>query len=157
MLTDPIVLCLPDGHHLLEQASPRGQIRLSELAAEPWIVVSQGIPARDQFDRAAAEAGFVPRIQAETDSYAAAQALVGAGLGIAAISRLAARATSGVVHVALGQPRLSRRIFAVTRLRDAGLNAASHEFIDLLRKAADELEWPGQASADRELPARGRH
>ncbi len=69
------------------------------------MTILAGHAAREQFDRAAAAAGFVPKIRFQTASYDVAQALVGTGIGVALVSRLA--------HPAGGQlPRLLHDVAA---------------------------------------------
>ena len=137
LLTDPLVLCLPDDHSLLTDSVRARGLPLGQLRDQGWILVNPGNPARDQFDQAAAEAGFQPRIQFETDNYGSAQALVATGIGVAAISRLTVRPTPGATHVPLYQPRLARRLYAVTRRPPSELTEL---FVELLLDTATDLE-----------------
>jgi hypothetical protein len=56
-----------------------------------------------------------PDVRVETESSDVAQALVGTGIGLAQISRVALTATEGITHRPLGRPRLHRHVHAVTR------------------------------------------
>jgi DNA-binding transcriptional LysR family regulator len=134
LLTDPMVLCLPDDHPL---ARRRRGLRLDQLAGEPWIVIVAGHAAREQFDRAAAGAGFAPRVQFETENYNVAQSLVGTGIGVTMLSRLTAAPTPGAVHRALALPRLHRRIHAVTAATAAAPLAET--FVALLSQVSADL------------------
>jgi DNA-binding transcriptional LysR family regulator len=111
LLRDPMVLVLPDDHPLAAGAGP---VRLEQLRDDAWVTILAGHAARAQFDRAAAAAGFTPRIRFQTESYDVAQALVGTGFGVALISRLALTPVPGTVVRALAPPALSRRLWAVT-------------------------------------------
>ncbi|MCO8270205.1 LysR substrate-binding domain-containing protein [Actinoplanes sp. TRM 88003] len=128
LLTDPMVLCLPDDHRLAR----RRRLRLADLADEPWIVIVAGHAARRQLDEAA---GFTPRVQFETENYNVAQALVGTGIGVTLLSRLTVRPTPGAVHRELDAPRLSREIAAVT----AGSDPLAAHFVALLGQVGADL------------------
>ncbi|MDT0468874.1 LysR substrate-binding domain-containing protein [Streptomyces gibsoniae] len=93
--------------------------------------------ARQQFDRAASTAGFTPDVRFETESYDVAQALVGAGSGVALVSRLALTHVPGTTHRELVGPGLHRDIHAVTRA-DPTLTPLVEVFLGLLRDVARE-------------------
>ena len=76
------------------------------------MVIRAGHAARRQFDRAAREVGFEPRVRFESESYDVAQALVGTGYGVALVSRLALNAMAGTTHRELGGRRLYRTLHA---------------------------------------------
>ncbi|MEV7087181.1 LysR family transcriptional regulator [Streptomyces sp. NPDC093085] len=139
LFRDPLVVVLPDDHPL---ARPEGEdgaepLRLEELRDESWVTIVAGHAAREQFDRAAAGAGFTPRIRFQTASYDVAQALVGTGIGVALVSRLALTRPPGTVHRALGRPRLHRELHAVTAA-DPVLTPLVDVFLTLLRDVAEE-------------------
>ncbi|MCY1139405.1 LysR family transcriptional regulator [Actinoplanes sp. Pm04-4] len=139
LLTDPMVICLPDDHRLAR----RRRLRLAEMADEPWIVIISGHAARRQLDEAA---GFTPRVQFETENYNVAQSLVGTGIGVTMLSRLTVRPTPGAVHRELVSPRLSREIAAVS----VGPDPLADDFIGLLSEVAADLseQWSGPFSDD---------
>src|SRR5439155_10895399 len=64
-------------------------IDLADLAEASWVSGPPGRPSRLQLDDAAAEAGFVPTVPFQTESYDVAQALSEAGVAISLIPRLA--------------------------------------------------------------------
>jgi DNA-binding transcriptional LysR family regulator len=137
LLTDPMVLCLPDDHPLIRrQRTPRG-LRLEQLADQPWIVIVAGHAARLQFDQAATGAGFTPRVQFETENYNVAQSLVGTGIGVTMLSRLTVFPTPGAVHRELTEPRLHRQIYAVTAA--TALTPLAEHAITLLSQVSGEL------------------
>ncbi|MER7679856.1 LysR substrate-binding domain-containing protein [Streptomyces sp. NPDC096934] len=57
-------------------------LHLAELRDESCVAIRAGHAARQQFDQAAAQAGFTPRTRFQAASYDVAQALVGTGMGI---------------------------------------------------------------------------
>ncbi|WP_406046088.1 LysR substrate-binding domain-containing protein [Micromonospora sp. NBC_00898] len=112
---------------------------------QPWIVIIAGHAARQQFDQAAAEAGFSPRMQFETENYKVAQSLVGTGIGVAMLSRPTIAPTPGAVHRGLTRPRLHRQIYAVTAA-DATLAPLAPHLTTLLTRVSTELAntWAAQ-------------
>jgi DNA-binding transcriptional LysR family regulator len=140
LLTDPMVVCLPEEHRLAQRDVER--VRLAQLRGEPWVAIRAGDAAREQFDRVSRELDLAPRVQFQTESYDVAQAMVGTGLGVAVLARLAARPTPGAVHRELERPRLHRRLWAV-HARDTRLTPLVDELVELLREVCGELheEW----------------
>ncbi|MGW1025624.1 LysR substrate-binding domain-containing protein [Streptomyces sp. NPDC002577] len=94
--------------------------------------------ARRQFDEAAMQAGFTPRVAFESANYDVAQSLVGTGVGVTMLSRLTVAPTAGAVHWELVEPRLKREIYAVTPA-DTGLVPLADVLVGLLREVADDL------------------
>jgi DNA-binding transcriptional LysR family regulator len=152
VMTDPLVLVLPDDHPLA--GPPARPLHLRQLADEAWVLIRAGHVARAQFDRAAATAGITPRVRFETESYDVAQALVGTGIGVALISRLALADVPGTTHRALTRPGLQRRIYAAA-LADPTLTPLVDVFLGLLDDVAGDITsaWnrlpppPGAASS----------
>lgn len=137
LLTDPMLLVLPDDHRLI-RSRPRGRsLSLSRLRDDPWVVISSGQAARAQFDRAVAEVGFTPVIRSATESYDIAQALVATGYGVTMISRLAHAHVDGSAVRAM-RPPLARRIVAVTRI-DHSLTPLVGVILELLADVSEDL------------------
>jgi len=132
-----MVVVLPDDHPLAARTPPGRPLHLEQLRDEAWVAIVAGHVVREQFDRAAAEAGFTPEVRFETESYDVTQALVGAGSGVALVSRLALTHTRGTVHRELVHPRLHREIRAVTQ-GDTTLTPLVDVFLKLLRDVARE-------------------
>jgi DNA-binding transcriptional LysR family regulator len=99
------------------------------------VTIRAGHAARAQFDHAAATAGFTPRVRFETESYDVAQALVGTGIGVALISRLALTHVPGTTHRELAAPTMHRRLYAVTPA-DTTLTPLVDAYLHLLREVA---------------------
>ncbi|ASU81849.1 LysR family transcriptional regulator [Nocardiopsis gilva YIM 90087] len=85
LLADPLDVAVPVGHRL---AGTPG-LRLADLADEAWIYGDSG-PWRDITLTACADAGFVPERAHVASNWAAILAMVGAGMGVALVPRLAA-------------------------------------------------------------------
>ena len=113
LLVDPLDLLLPENHRLAREP----QVRLADLANEPWIMDRPGRPYHQLLQTACAAAGFTPAVAHHASEWDTGVAMVAAGLGIALIPRLAHLPVGyAVVRVALsGEPTTSRRI--VTGIR----------------------------------------
>ncbi|MGX6600759.1 LysR family transcriptional regulator [Micromonosporaceae bacterium Da 78-11] len=83
LLVDPMDVVLPADHPQAGAA----ELRLADLAGEPWIVPPAGL-CRDIAERECALAGFTPRAAHTADSYASVFALVRGGLGVALAPRM---------------------------------------------------------------------
>ncbi|MEU7895168.1 LysR family transcriptional regulator [Nonomuraea sp. NPDC049152] len=135
LLLDPLVVVLPDDHPL---AAPGSPVPLERLREEAWVTILAGRAARTQFDRATAEAGFTPKVRFETESYDVAQALVGTGIGVALVSRLALTGVPGTTHRPLARPRLHRRLYAAVA-SDTRLTPLVDAFLALLHDVAADI------------------
>ncbi|GGB31513.1 LysR family transcriptional regulator [Flexivirga endophytica] len=113
LLDDPLDVLLPTNHPLAAEKS----VRLSQTAAEPWILDRPGRPYHQLVMSACTDAGFTPAIAHRATEWETAAALVAAGLGIAMIPRLS-RLPAGyaVARVHLhGDPSPSRHILTSVR------------------------------------------
>jgi len=142
LLDDPVVLVMPDDHLLATRQPHQVAIPLSLLRDEAWVTIRAGHAARAQFDRAAAAAGFAPKIRFETESYDVAQALVTTGIGVALVSCLALTRLRGTTHRSLtpvGQhDHLHRQFYAVTPA-DTTLTPLVPVFLQFLRDVATDI------------------
>lgn len=135
LVRDPLVAVLPDDHPLAGHTTP---LRLRQLRDETWVLIRAGYSARAQFDRAARDAGFTPHVRFETESYDVAQALVGTGIGVALVSRLARTDTPGTTHRPMRSPALHRDIH-VAIPTDTSVLPLADTFLGLLRDVASNL------------------
>ncbi|QRP44921.1 LysR family transcriptional regulator [Amycolatopsis sp. FDAARGOS 1241] len=87
----PLVLLVPDGHRL----AGRRQVRLHELAEEPFVDFPLGSGLRDLADTVFAGAGVRRRVTVESADLASTAAFVGHGLGLALVPEFAARDAPG--------------------------------------------------------------
>ncbi|WNI20606.1 LysR family transcriptional regulator [Streptomyces sp. ITFR-16] len=127
---DELYVALPRGHRLAG-AEP---VDLGELSEESWIQSAYG-DRPTMFAEACARAGFSPRKVIRIAEWSGKFGYVAAGLGVALVPSLAARAVPGtLVLCRLTDPALHRTLHVA--LPDAPLPAALH-LRDLLRTAAD--------------------
>ncbi|WP_433174407.1 LysR family transcriptional regulator [Actinoallomurus sp. CA-150999] len=138
LLRDPLVVVLPDDHPLALEHPPAAPISLERLRDEAWVTILAGHAARTQFDRITAAAGFTPQMRFQTGSYDVAQALVGTGIGVALVSRLALAGAPGTTHRPLAPPAPHRRLHAVTPA-DTTLTPLVGEFLELLQDVARDI------------------
>ncbi|WP_433533245.1 LysR family transcriptional regulator [Micromonospora sp. CA-263727] len=132
LLVDPMDVALPARHPLAAEPA----LRLADLADQPWIISPGGL-CRDLTLRECAVAGFTPSGGHAADSWEATIAMVGAGLGVALVPRMAIRAADPAVAVRVlraEQPR--RRVVLLVR---RGGDRAPHmrAVLDGLRQVAD--------------------
>jgi DNA-binding transcriptional LysR family regulator len=111
LFDDPMYVAMPAGHPLAEAAP----LALASFAEESWMLATkQTCPDSRLFLRACHEAGFEPRIAFENDDYSAILGFVAAGVGVALIPDMVARAVrDDVVVRSLDPPPPPRTIIAI--------------------------------------------
>lgn len=141
LFEDPMYVALPTGHRLVRRA----KLRLTDLADEPWMLgTTTTCPDARMFKRACHEAGFEPKIAFENDDYHAILGFVAAGVGIALIPDLAARAArEDVVIRSLGTGAPVRQVTAAV---PAGYRTpAAEAMLEVLLAVGAEWQHAGQA------------
>jgi DNA-binding transcriptional LysR family regulator len=141
LFNDPMYVALPTGHRLAQ----RPKLRLRDLADEPWMLgTTDTCPDARMFKRACHAAGFEPNIAFENDDYHALLGFVAAGVGIALIPDLAARAArQDLVIRSLGGGAPVRQVIAVV---PTGYRApAAEAMLDVLLEVGSEWERAGEA------------
>lgn len=96
---EELVIVLPKNHRF----SSRRTLRLKELASETFLSLSPDNTLNTIFERACAEASFVPRIAFVGMDLGTLRGMIAAGLGIALLPRSPLR-VDGIVEVRLSQP-----------------------------------------------------
>jgi DNA-binding transcriptional LysR family regulator len=138
---EAVTVALPAAHPLASGEA----IAIGELADDPWVLVPARVPSqlRNVALRAAAAAGFTPRVAQEARELDTLIALVSAGLGVTLAPASAARLPRpGVVFRPLVGESLSFRLVA---LRRRGLAPpAVRSFLEVLREVG---RAQGRASA----------
>ncbi len=134
LLADPLDVALPREHAL----AGADEVRLADLAREPWIFGGSG-PWSDITRVACEAAGFTPRQGHSASGWTAILAMVGAGMGVALVPRMAAAARGGgVVMRALDEDRPRRHVVAAVRRGGEGAPAVAR-VLDALRTEARAL------------------
>jgi DNA-binding transcriptional LysR family regulator len=134
LMDEPMLVALPASHRL----ATRRSLRLSELAAESWIVGDRTV--QDPLLTLAPELAERGRIEFVAREWTAKQGLVAAGFGVTLVPALAASTVrSGVQLVALhGDDAPARAVYAATA---AGIAAPPvvDAFLKVLRAIVAEL------------------
>lgn len=137
LLTEPLLAALPPG-------LDREQVRLAELADQPWIAPDSDAELRTCLERACGQAGFAPQLDHISDDCAVALAFVAAGLGVSLVPPLAAESASADVRLRpVREPRLSRRVSVAARAGGARVPSLA-VLIENLREAALTRELPAE-------------
>jgi DNA-binding transcriptional LysR family regulator len=109
---DHLDVVLPDDHPL----ACKELVALADLAGETWVAPLEGWSCDHVFEGACQAAGFTPAVEHRTTDWAAIKALVGAGLGVALVPRLAQPhpPPNVVIRPLTGEPP-ARHLFAMCR------------------------------------------
>lgn len=111
LLVDPMDVALPAAHPLAGKPA----LALSDLSGEDWVQTSESSPCARHVVRSCLAAGFEPNVTFESDDYETVQGLVGAGVGVALIPRLAlTRVRPDIVIQALTPRSPARTVVAAT-------------------------------------------
>jgi molybdate transport repressor ModE-like protein len=111
VMDDPMSIVLRRDHPF----AGRDSVDMTEIAGERWVFGCS--KTADFLHSYAAAAGFELRVSAGTTDYFFAQALVGAGLGVALIPLVALQPSPELVAVPIQPPRPSRQIGIVVAER----------------------------------------
>jgi DNA-binding transcriptional LysR family regulator len=101
---EPLVLAVARDHPL----SRRNAIALGELHEEPMLTLTRGSGLRAVLEQACRDAGYTPRISAETGDLGSLVGLAAEGLGIAVVPSSAVAGTA-VAALRITRPSLRRR------------------------------------------------
>lgn len=144
--SDGFVLLIPPGH---PEARASGKpLKWADTAKYPHISMPSPTSVRQYAAKAFLELGILFEPAHEVEHLATIQAMVAAGLGVAALPALAAEVSrpAGSIQRRLTDPVVSRPIGLVTQ-RGRSLSPAAAAMVALLREEVDKLGL----SADRKL------
>jgi DNA-binding transcriptional LysR family regulator len=111
LLTEPVVLAVPNSHPLARQKS----VEFQTLRNEPFVFFRAGTGLRTTTERVAHAAGFNPRIAFETSNLDRLLALVREGLGVSLIPQSTARRAQPPIRTVRFSPPLTRTVGVVSR------------------------------------------
>ena len=138
LVSEELVAVLPTAHPL----AGREGVTLTELAGDPFVSFRRGSRLRELLDRAAAEAGFEPRIALESNESRRIRSLVSGGLGVAILPRSDAAGPGAPVATSrLTEPALTRDITLASRLGRRHSPAAT-AFLALTRRVFEDPSPP---------------
>lgn len=134
LVAEPLYAALPSDGLPAEQATT-----LAALSRYPWVAPEGDTALRRTIENACELVGFQPRFDYTSDDYTVILALVGAGLGVTLIPRLALESLSADVRVLeVAEPELRRTVYAAVR---AGSRAdpVIEAVLSALAESADQL------------------
>ena len=136
-------VAMPPDHPLAHKRN----LRLADLADDPWIAGTHDCECNRLINRACAVAGFEPRIAFQTDDYTAMQGFVAAGVGVSLIAELGLTSIrDDIVVRSLGRETPVREVFAATAL-DAHRTPATQAMLEILTSVATRYETAPPAAA----------
>jgi DNA-binding transcriptional LysR family regulator len=139
LLEDPMHLALPREHRLVQ----REQLRLEDLAEEPWVQTSRTSPCARHVVRSCHAAGFEPNVSFESDDYQTVQGLVAAGVGVALIPELALSVVREDIVIRALSPGPPVREVIAAAPAGARLVPAATTMLGVLEQAARRLKHLG--------------
>jgi DNA-binding transcriptional LysR family regulator len=136
LLQEPMVLALPQAHHLARRASASNALPLKALAGETFVIYRRhsGPGLYDSILSACNTAGFSPRVGQEAPRIVSTLNLVAAGLGISLVPESLQRMRmNGVVfrRIAGAQPKAP--LYLASRRGET--SSAVRRFLELLKRA----------------------
>ena len=136
LLSDPMFVAMPSDHPYARKRN----LRLADLADDPWIAGTTDCECNRLINRACAIAGFEPRIAFQTDDYTAMQGFVAAGVGVSMIAELGLTSIrDDIVVRSLGRETPVREVFAMTAA-DAHRTPATNAMLEILQGVASRYE-----------------
>jgi DNA-binding transcriptional LysR family regulator len=142
LVSEELVVVLPREHRL----GKRRQVRMAELADEPFVSFREGARLRELLVSASHGAGFAPRVTIESNESQRIRRLVARGLGVAILPRSDAEDPGAAVAVVrLVEPALSRDITLAWREGRRHAPAAA-EFLELSRATFGDDSVPQTVS-----------
>jgi len=115
----------------LHPLSRKREVRLADLASEPFILFPAGYKLREVTLAACKQAGFEPKIALDGGAMQSALEFVAAGLGVALVPELALTQAHNIRRVAIADQVLRRRLGLVWR-KGHYLNPAARALRDFL-------------------------
>ncbi len=109
LLTEPVRLLVPDRSGAVE-----GPVPLTNFEDASWISTREGTAGTLALERACAAAGFAPHIRYRSNDYDVVRSFVRAGLGVAAVPRLAYLGRVGLRDVEVTGLHIRRHVEALT-------------------------------------------
>ena len=108
---EPAVLAVHPEHPLAQRES----VRVGALRDEPFVTLTHASRLRHVLEAICGQAGFTPRIAAETTDLAVMVMLAAEGVGVALLPRSGLDGAEGVVPLDVTHPSVDRRIVLVWR------------------------------------------
>lgn len=136
IIDEEICLAVPPEHGLAKRSEP---VQLSDLAAEPFIILKKGQGFRQIVLELCEGAGFEPRVVFESGNIETVQSLVAAGMGIACVPKMVTRAKwseFAPVYLGIAPPTPSRTLVIASR-KGRYLSKAAEAFIETMKSTVE--------------------
>jgi LysR family hydrogen peroxide-inducible transcriptional activator len=127
ILTEPLFAALPRKHTLARRRS----IALRDLRKEPFLLLRDGHCFRDTAVAACDRARLNPQVVFESGQFSSLLSLVGAGMGVSIVPKMAIEKTGACKFVRISDTEANRTVGAVV-LRGRSLSRAHAGFLGLL-------------------------
>jgi DNA-binding transcriptional LysR family regulator len=133
LFDDPFYVALPTTHPLADAPT----LELTRLAHEKWVLAADNCPDAERFFALCAAEGVEPQIAFHYDDYAALLGFVAAGVAIAVIPEMVARAARDDVVLRTPEPPMPPRV--VSAMLPVGYRpAAVSAMLEILLEVAPE-------------------
>jgi LysR family hydrogen peroxide-inducible transcriptional activator len=140
LFSEELLVALPSKHPLADKSS----IHLSELRSEKFILMHEGHFLGDQVLGFCQRHDFQPRILIRSGQLDTIQSLIGAGLGVSLVPRMAVmNATERVCYCRLKNPQ-PRRTIAIIWHRQNRPNKIVRAFFNHLREVGKTFQSPAK-------------
>jgi DNA-binding transcriptional LysR family regulator len=147
MLEDPVLVAVrADAGDALPDP-----VDLATLADRDFLTPRSGTSCAEMVSRACARSGFVPHVVARATDFEVLLRLVGAGVGVALVPRLAATQVPANVRLLRPQPSVTRNVYAAS-LRGGLRKPAVRLVLDEIAAAADRHEGADGSRSQDLLP-----
>jgi DNA-binding transcriptional LysR family regulator len=138
---EQVVVAASAGHRF----AGRPAITLADLRDEPVVTLTSSSRLRSTLEAACREAGFTPRVVAETTDLRLLLDLVAEDIGVALLPGSALRPNARVARIKLTNPTIERRLVLVWRASD--LSPAGRAFLHLLEVTSECSGFKGTTEA----------
>jgi len=129
LVEEEVYLAVPPKHPLAAQTEG---ISLSSFASEPFILLKKGQGFRHTSIQLCEDAGFTPQIVFESSNIETVQSLVAAGMGVAFVPQMVARAgwsEHAPAYLTIKEPYTPYRTIVISHKRDRYVTKATEAFI----------------------------
>ncbi len=137
IIEEEIYLAVPPQHPLADSDNREEGVSLSEFAQEPFVFLKKGQGFRETSIKLCEDAGFSPNIVFESSNIETVQSLVAAGMGLAFVPRMVARAQwsqHAPSYLRIKEPYTPYRTIVIAYQKDRYVTKAAEAFIRTMRE-----------------------
>ena len=152
LFSEELVVALPTGHQLAKKSS----LQLKDLHSEQFILMQDGHCLGDQVLNFFHRHDFRPHISVRSGQLATIQSLIGVGLGISLIPRMATACTKERICYRPLESLRPRRTIAIIWRSRRPVKKAAQEFLNHLRQVGKKFKSPGTSNQSVQILDRPR-